>query len=191
MLSRYLLIAIVTSTALLLPLVEARDLTSADQILQKLSGKNEALQRPTSKPIRVRGITPVPSAAMAASGVAQNKNAIDLTIHFKTDSTEIAFESLRQILEIAKALRQLDLKSQGLKIIGHTDSRGNAKHNADLSLRRAQAVLDALVRDYDISRNSLRVEGKGESQLRVSPERNSGDYAANRRVELQLIGGFH
>lgn len=190
MLSRYFVLMIVTSIALFAPFVEAGNIISADEILHKLSGENEAGRRQAIKKIRVRGINPVPSASTAASGAAQNKNAIDLTIHFKSNSTEIAPESSGQILEIARALRQLDLSHRRLKIIGRTDSRGNAQHNADLSRRRAQAVLAALVNDYDSARNSLLVEGKGESQLPIDPELGAADYAANRRVELQLIEGY-
>lgn len=165
------------------PVAQGAGITSADEIVRTLSGKENAVPEPT---IRVRGIRPVPAAAMAGSVVAK-QHAIDLTIHFKTDSAEIAPESARQMLEIATALRQLDLTQKRVKIIGHTDSRGKADHNAKLSRQRARAVRDTLAGRYGISATNLLAEGKGESQLLADPELGDADYARNRRVELQLI----
>lgn len=102
---RRLFIMVLGCATLWAPVAHSGDITPADEILKKLSGKENAVCEPT---IRVRGITPVPAAATAGS-VAAREHAIDLTIHFKTDSAEIAPESARQILEIATALRQLDL----------------------------------------------------------------------------------
>jgi len=181
--SRYLVIMVLGCATLWAPIGRAGDITPADEILRKLSGKENAVHEPT---IRVRGITPVPAAATAGS-VAAKEHAIDLTIHFKTDSAEIAPESAPQILEIATALRELDLTQKRVKIIGHTDSRGNAEHNAKLSRQRARAVRDTLAGRYGISVDSLLAEGKGESQLLADPELGDADYARNRRVELQLI----
>lgn len=184
---RYVLIMVLGCTTLLAPLAGAGDITSADEILKKLSGEDEAVRGPTLKTIRLRGITPVPAAAMAGSAAPKKKHAVDLTIHFETNSAQIAPELARQMLEIATALRQLDLTQTRLKIIGHTDSRGNADHNAELSRLRAQAVRDALADKHGISPDSLLAEGKGESRLLADPELSDADYARNRRVELELM----
>jgi OOP family OmpA-OmpF porin len=81
----------------------------------------------------------------------------------------------------------LDLSHSRLLIIGHTDSRGPDRYNQDLSLRRAQAVKQALVAGYGLPADSLSAEGKGESELLIRPELSPEDYAKNRRVELRLV----
>ncbi|MGH8628471.1 MAG: hypothetical protein ACREYC_25470, partial [Gammaproteobacteria bacterium] len=83
---RYVLIMVLGCTTLLAPLAGAGDITSADEILKKLSDEDEAVRGPALKTIRLRGITPVPAAAMAGSAAPKKKHAIDLTIHFKTNS---------------------------------------------------------------------------------------------------------
>ena len=105
-----------------------------------------------------------------------------LRINFKTNSAKIEGYSINKIDKFANFL----LKNRGsfVKIVGHTDSRGSAKHNMKLSLARANSVMRALLA-RGVSRLRLSTEGKGESQP-IAPNTTSEGRAMNRRIEAIL-----
>jgi len=72
-----------------------------------------------------------------------------------------------------------------IEIQGHTDSSGSAAYNLQLSIKRAQAVKDLLVRN-NISANRLTVKGFGESKPIASNETVAGRNE-NRRVEYKIL----
>lgn len=167
---------------LLSPPIAAGELKTADEIVRALSG-GEATAGAQEPALQFRGVRPRPKVASEP----QTERNIDLTIHFATNSAVIEPRSRSQIQEIAAAARQLDLGQAHLWIVGHTDSRGSATYNLDLSRRRARAVKQALVAEHGLPGDSLRAEGKGETELLIAPERTPADYASNRRVELKLV----
>jgi len=67
---------------------------------------------------------------------------------------------------------------------GHTDKSGPDDYNMALSLRRANAVKDALVRD-GVPAGVISVVGRGESQPLV-PTADGVREPQNRRVEIVL-----
>jgi outer membrane protein OmpA-like peptidoglycan-associated protein len=69
-------------------------------------------------------------------------------------------------------------------VVGHTDSSGAESYNQQLSERRAQAVLDELVRQ-GVSYQRLSATGRGEYEPRADNASASG-RAQNRRVEILL-----
>jgi OOP family OmpA-OmpF porin len=70
-----------------------------------------------------------------------------------------------------------------LTVEGHTDNIGGDTYNLDLSKRRALAVKEALVAQYDIAPERLTNDGFGASRPVESNETLEG-RARNRRVEL-------
>jgi OOP family OmpA-OmpF porin len=72
-----------------------------------------------------------------------------------------------------------------IKIAGHTDSTGDAAHNQDLSLRRAEAVKKALVDKYDADGSKITTKGWGAEQPLVDNGTEEG-RAVNRRVEVLI-----
>jgi outer membrane protein OmpA-like peptidoglycan-associated protein len=71
-----------------------------------------------------------------------------------------------------------------IRIEGHTDATGSVEANRDLSLRRAEAVRDALVaRGVPVGR--VRVFGLGEGEP-VAPNDDAEGRALNRRVVVIL-----
>jgi OOP family OmpA-OmpF porin len=72
-----------------------------------------------------------------------------------------------------------------LEIGGHTDSTGSAAFNEKLSQRRAQAVMDYLVK-HGIDASRLSAHGYGSSMPAASNSTAAG-RAKNRRVELKPI----
>lgn len=72
-----------------------------------------------------------------------------------------------------------------VRIVGHTDSNGEASVNQDLSERRAESVKQFLVDNHALSDDLIVTQGFGESRpiaSNASPEGRS----ANRRVEVYL-----
>lgn len=67
--------------------------------------------------------------------------------------------------------------------MGHTDNVGTVEHNLKLSPDRAQAVLQALVRDHGVAAARLRAHGCGPFAPVASNAAEDG-RARNRRVEL-------
>lgn len=67
-------------------------------------------------------------------------------------------------------------------IEGHTSTEGTDENNFDLSQRRAQAVVDAVV-ERGLDESSLEAVGKGESEPLVA-ETDETSRSLNRRVEI-------
>ena len=70
-----------------------------------------------------------------------------------------------------------------VKIVGHTDNKGTADYNLDLSSRRAANVVAALTGSYGVAADRLSSEGAGLTQPIASNDTEEG-RAKNRRVEL-------
>jgi len=124
--------------------------------------------------------------------VRQDKNAVTVAmlgdVLFDFDKTAIrpaAEPTLRDIASLIKA------SSAGtVAIEGHTDSKGSASYNKDLSLRRAQAVAQWLANN-GVDKARLSVKGLGDTQpIQSNRLANGADNpqgrAQNRRVEFVL-----
>lgn len=102
-------------------------------------------------------------------------------IYFDFDSAEIRPESEPVLREIARLLRENP--SLKLYVVGHTDNVGKLQYNLQLSKRRAQAVVEELVRRYGIERTRLKAFGVG-PLAPVASNKTPEGRAKNRRVEL-------
>lgn len=101
-------------------------------------------------------------------------------ILFDTGKASIKPESQTLLQEVRNLLVQ-DAQLR-LSIEGHTDNVGNAKSNAELSARRADAVVAYLI-GQGIATQRLKASGKGDS-VPVADNRTEDGRARNRRVEL-------
>jgi outer membrane protein OmpA-like peptidoglycan-associated protein len=72
-----------------------------------------------------------------------------------------------------------------LEVEGHTDDRGPAAMNTRLSLARARAVVQALMR-RGVSPTRLVAKGAGPSRP-VADNRTSQGRERNRRVEFRVV----
>ena len=104
-------------------------------------------------------------------------------IYFDTNQATVKPESGPTLSEIAKLLQQNP--PMKLYVVGHTDSTGGFDYNMDLSERRAQAIVKALVSDYGVAANRLTPKGVGFLAPVASNNVEEG-RAKNRRVELVL-----
>jgi len=95
----------------------------------------------------------------------------------KSTLTPRALDIVKEAARVAKA-------GQSAKVTctGHTDTAGPASYNLALSLRRANTVKDALIRE-GVSSTAIIVLGKGETQLLVATKDGVRE-PQNRRVEI-------
>jgi outer membrane protein OmpA-like peptidoglycan-associated protein len=110
---------------------------------------------------------------------------LTLVIEFDFDSDRIRPQSYPAIARIADALHHPVLLGYRFMVAGHTDGKGTREYNLDLSQRRANAVVEALVTSFNIEPDRLGALGLGEEQLR-SPADPEG--AINRRVQILNLG---
>jgi outer membrane protein OmpA-like peptidoglycan-associated protein len=75
-----------------------------------------------------------------------------------------------------------------VSIGSHTDSRGDASYNQQLSLDRANAVRAYLI-SQGVPADRLTAVGYGETKLKVTVEATADDRAANRRIEFTTTAG--
>lgn len=102
-------------------------------------------------------------------------------IYFETDSAKLKSSSDPTLAVIATMLEQQPKLK--LLVVGHTDMKGSLKHNMDLSKRRAQSVVKALVNKHKVAGNRLTADGVG-YLAPVTSNKSEAGRAKNRRVEL-------
>jgi outer membrane protein OmpA-like peptidoglycan-associated protein len=103
-------------------------------------------------------------------------------VFFDWDRSNLSAQALATIKQAADAYKQRG--SARITATGHTDTSGPEAYNMALSLRRANAVKDALVRE-GVPAQAITVIGRGES----NPLVQTGDGVRepqNRRVEIVL-----
>jgi outer membrane protein OmpA-like peptidoglycan-associated protein len=104
-------------------------------------------------------------------------------INFKTGSADILAGSYVLLDRAVKVLQ--DYPDVNLEISGHTDNRGKAEYNLNLSQRRADSV-----KTYFVQRGiaSARLQAIGFGLTRpIADNKTSSGRATNRRTEFRLI----
>ncbi|MEL6344943.1 MAG: OmpA family protein, partial [Myxococcota bacterium] len=116
--------------------------------------------------------------------VSKEKIEILDKVFFDTAKTTIKAESFGLLDDVANILQDNpDIRK--LRVEGHTDSRGSATYNRELSQGRAAAVVDYLV-SKGISRDRLQSQGFGEDRP-LDSRRTRAAYSKNRRVEFVIL----
>ena len=109
--------------------------------------------------------------------------SIDLKVQFDTNSDVVKSEYFPEIRKVAEFLEQY--QGASVTIEGHTDTRGSAAYNKQLSQRRADSVARTLVNQFGVSSNRVRSIGYGEEQP-IADESTRDGLLANRRVVAQV-----
>ncbi|MFT6399089.1 MAG: outer membrane protein OmpA-like peptidoglycan-associated protein [Bradymonadia bacterium] len=121
-----------------------------------------------------------------AGAVQLTCDAIEITerVYFDTDSDTIQARSFNLLDQIAGVMRGAQF-IRSMRVEGHTDDRGDAEYNRDLSDRRAQAVLRYLV-EAGVESRRLQAMGFGEEQPVADNETRDGQNQ-NRRVDFVVV----
>ncbi len=115
------------------------------------------------------------------SKLLKDGKLISYGIYFDIGKDVVKPESNGALADIAKVLKENP--GVKVKIIGHTDSDGNADANMNLSKKRAESVKSALVNVYGIDASVLTTDGKGQTEP-IEPNTSPQNKATNRRVEF-------
>ncbi len=102
-----------------------------------------------------------------------------MNVQFDTDSARTRPEHREEVLEVVRFMREYP--QTRVTIEGHTDDRGDAAYNRNLSQRRAQAIADMLVADFGIPASRVSAIGYGESRPVATNDTVEGRQR-NRRV---------
>ncbi len=104
-------------------------------------------------------------------------------IEFESGSAILTASGQQILNEMAAALHKVGGKK--VKIIGHTDSSGDASKNLLLSQQRANAVKDYLI-TKSVSADNLSTEGVG-SNKPVADNDTAEGRRKNRRIEFEVL----
>ncbi|MCO4793902.1 MAG: OmpA family protein [Bacteriovoracaceae bacterium] len=107
-------------------------------------------------------------------------------VNFDTGKHRLKATSEKFLEALAEILTDSPESWELIRIVGHTDSRGNDKTNQSLSEKRAQSVKEIFL-SARVGRDRLFAIGMGESQLKLDGK-SASDHKVNRRVELQFVG---
>ena len=111
------------------------------------------------------------------------KKVILRNIFFDFDKYILKPESNAELQKLVQFLTQNSKLK--IEIGGHTDKKGTAEYNNQLSTNRAKAVYDYLV-EHSIDKKRLSFAGYGFSQPIATNETKEG-RALNRRTEFKIV----
>lgn len=127
----------------------------------------------------VRQVFLAPGAAAGAAGAAMATEIV----YFDTDKAAIRQDAVPVLDQAAGVMK--DNAGVSASLEGHTDATGSDTYNADLAVRRAQAVFDALV-ERGVAGDRMKAAGFGEAQP-AAPNDTRPNRQLNRRVEIKLF----
>ncbi len=111
---------------------------------------------------------------------------------FKSDSDELepgcdgkAQKLANAILQAKKVLSSGGISVFKFEVSGHTDTRGNAAHNKELSARRAAVMVKQLI-EKGVPAGEIISVGKGAEEPLVKPDNTPAKQAQNRRYEVRV-----
>jgi outer membrane protein OmpA-like peptidoglycan-associated protein len=149
-----------------------------DQEAKVLS--NEQIQQALQAPV-TRGFSP---RGLARRQAGDSGQSVNLNVPFEHNSSALMPQAAAQLKELELALTSASLRKDKFLVAGHTDAKGSAEYNKQLSLRRAEAVKKFLIaKGMDPGR--LTTVGYGSEKL-LAPDRP--EDPSNRRVEIRDIG---
>jgi outer membrane protein OmpA-like peptidoglycan-associated protein len=145
--------------------------------------------------LALAGATPAPAQSakgnpssddiIKALKPASQAPAISLNVTFELGSAELTPAAKDIVKTLAAAMNSDQLSGYRFQVEGHTDSTGTPDANMDLSQRRANAVREDLISEYNVPGDRLVAVGKGQNEP-IDPAHP--EAAANRRVQIVNLG---
>ncbi len=141
-----------------------------------------AVPAPTAEPAPVVAAEPSPAPIPAAPAVIVDCNKImdGVAVAFEVNSACLSRSGQQVLQQTIKCL-----KSGNYQVGGHTDSDGNPRSNAKLSLARARSATAYLV-SQGVPARKLRAIGYGQAQPIASNKTEQGK-ARNRRISFRPL----
>jgi outer membrane protein OmpA-like peptidoglycan-associated protein len=170
------------ATVLLLPIalacatLSAQDIQKADT-LTNIWKRTKSLAEPKAEVRRTKGA----SLEIVEVTVDADTQVRFNNLQFALDSDKLeGAVTFQQLAEIAAAMKMAG--SEKFLIEGHTCDLGTTDHNKELSRRRAQSVVEALVK-LGVDRSRVQPLGFGEEEP-FTANTSEAQRAQNRRVQI-------
>ena len=142
--------------------------------------KNMEITIPAASPSRGREL----DKYIALDRLQVGYKTVLRNIYFDFNKATLKPESYRELGEVKKILDQNPWYK--IEIAGHTDAIGSKEFNMQLSQRRAQAVVNYLVKQ-GINPGRLIAKGYGETKPLATNDDEREGRELNRRVEFKVI----
>ncbi len=131
------------------------------------------------QPLAVSAENLTVNASLPAQASFDVSTLFNLAVNFTSGSAEIPADAVATLEQAASILAE---DGRSLRIVGHTDSSGDATANRALSEARAQAVQTFLIAK-GVNPSNLNAYGMGQDQPIADNATETG-RAANRRIEF-------
>ncbi len=113
---------------------------------------------------------------------AEPERPFHFILYFEHDSSKLVKTSMEKIPSIIQKVK--DREPSEVSVIGHTDTKGTAEYNIELSLERAQVVA-GILKTSGLTLKKLLVTSHGENDLLI-PTADDVSEERNRRVEIMV-----
>ncbi|WP_161622642.1 OmpA family protein [Cesiribacter andamanensis] len=122
--------------------------------------------------------------ALSMKPIQVGISSIMANIFFDFGKASLRTESIGELERIRDFLQ--NSPKIKIQINGHTDNVGDPTYNKQLSLKRAEAVMNYLLQN-GVSASRLTVMGYGQERPIVSNDDEEGGRAMNRRTEIEVV----
>lgn len=161
---------------------------AADRKAGKYTVRAEAEgYRPKTEEIELdEGENEIVELKLLPAKVELTREKIDIkdSVYFETAKAVIKVESFELLNEVAQIIMDHPELTK-IRIEGHTDARGNANYNLELSKKRAASVRDYLI-GRGVAPERLESEGFGKTRPLVQGN-NEAAWSKNRRVDFFVV----
>lgn len=153
---------------------------STDHFIEELIADNDLTNKQEENATKVKKFT-APTKSMTT---AQELSTKKVVINFPTNGSTLD-ATAQVIIDEEFAPIALQFNQVRIRVEGNTDNTGNYQYNKELSLKRAQSVVNYLVREYGIDSNRFIVVGNGPDK--AIRDGVSGSSEAYRTTDFELI----
>lgn len=144
---------------------------------------NNVMEETELQPVEPQGPvvsnTPTPTTTPVAEATVPANDYYFNSVHFDTDKDTIRADQVAIVDQFVNTAKQT---GHTFKLVGNTDSQGNATYNDDLSRRRVNAIAQ-YAKDHGVPPTQLVTMFKGQANPTETNNTDAG-RAANRRVDL-------
>lgn len=155
--------------------------TAYTEIVEKVSSSNSLTNKQTASGTAAKEFTAPTKEEVKKVAFSEKKVTINFPVSgYELDNTARATID-REFVDIIQSYANVRVR-----IEGNTDATGNYSSNVELSQKRAQSVVDYLVKEYGINKNRFIVVGNGPKHAVNAGV--TGSDERYRTTDLQLIG---
>ncbi len=155
---------------------------------RQFSGQKIDLKDGTFDPsVSFSAVENAPAVSLTAEPIRTGSVIVLENLYYDFNKSAIRRGEARELEGLADIMRENPTMT--IDLVAHTDSRGTAKYNMELSMRRAQSAKEFLVL-RGIADNRINAFGYGENQLRNrcadGVDCSDAEHEFNRRTEVKV-----